>query len=88
MNIIELDKIFVPSILLNDIDTIEDVLAEMYADHPESRDDYILVDKINEEIVIKALKKNVVDEICKKIGCTPFDICMDVMVKQNKKGGC
>lgn len=76
-------EIFIPTILIEYQDIIDTMVDKMIKECPSCFDDYFLVDELNDEINIKAFKKDGVDKICKKYKITPRDYCMAAMTLQN-----
>jgi hypothetical protein len=76
-------EIFIPTQLDNRMGEVEWLMGVFDDEYPQSADDYVLVDEINGEIIIKAFDGVQVDSLCKKDGITPRDYCMYEMRKQN-----
>jgi hypothetical protein len=51
--------------------------------HPETKNDYCLVDVIGDEINIKVFVGAEVEKVCEEYECTPRDYLMDMMRHQN-----
>lgn len=82
-------KWFIPSELSDsaDIETITQIIENTIKKQPERKDDYVLVDVVDEKLVIEFLPKEQIEKLKKEENKDTHTVIMDIMRWNNSEEG-